>query len=41
MDWTYVGDFVNGQRHGLGSYFYANGDLYEGQWENDQKNGQG
>lgn len=28
-------------RHGLGTMMYANGDMYEGQWSNDVKHGQG
>jgi hypothetical protein len=26
-------------RHGIGTFFYANGSKYEGEWENNQKNG--
>jgi hypothetical protein len=29
------------ERHGLGVYLYLNGRLYEGQWENGQRNGRG
>ena len=35
------GQFENGKRHGTGSYVYANGDSYTGNWENDVKSGQG
>lgn len=28
-------------RHGLGTMNYANGDVFEGQWANDQKHGNG
>src|SRR3990167_241141 len=37
----YEGDTINGQKHGVGSYFYANGDIYEGQWSKDLKEGHG
>lgn len=26
---------------GVGVYYWPNGDKYEGQWENDKKNGKG
>ncbi|XP_066923070.1 MORN repeat-containing protein 3-like [Clytia hemisphaerica] len=29
------------QRHGYGTYYYDNGDVYEGHWENDEKHGEG
>jgi hypothetical protein len=31
----------NGLRHGFGVYRYANGDVYIGNWEKDQKDGRG
>ncbi|XP_075686366.1 radial spoke head 10 homolog B [Rhinoderma darwinii] len=37
----YVGNFVNGARHGQGQYYYANGAMYEGQWKNNKKHGPG
>ena len=38
----YKGDLnKKGQRHGRGSYIYANGCIYEGQWKNDLSHGQG
>lgn len=37
----YRGDFVNGERHGVGSFFYANGSQYSGQWCNGKKHGEG
>lgn len=37
-DDTYDGTFVQGRRHGKGSYFHAkNGDTYEGFWEENRK----
>jgi len=33
----YDGEFVNGLRHGLGSFYYANGAKYEGGWKNNMK----
>ena len=36
----YVGDRNDiGERHGLGTEFYADGSLYDGSWKNDVKNG--
>jgi radial spoke head protein 1 len=32
---------VNGKRSGQGNYLYANGDVYEGAWQDDLKNGPG
>ncbi|XP_068100669.1 radial spoke head 10 homolog B isoform X2 [Hyperolius riggenbachi] len=37
----YVGNFVNGERHGHGQYFYANGAMYDGEWKNNKKHGMG
>ena len=38
----YYGELnTQGLRHGFGSCFYANGDYYEGEWENDEWNGSG
>lgn len=31
----------NGVRHGKGTYFYENGDKYEGEWKNNLKDGEG
>jgi hypothetical protein len=36
----YIGETLNGQRHGHGKYFFANGDRDEGNWEHGQLNGQ-
>lgn len=35
----YDGDFVNGLRHGFGTFLYANGAKYEGGWKNNMKHG--
>ncbi|XP_071402286.1 radial spoke head 10 homolog B [Centroberyx affinis] len=37
----YSGDFVEGQRHGQGTFCYASGARYEGEWKNNKKHGQG
>ena len=37
----YDGEFLNGNRHGFGTYFYANGNKYIGEWSNDRPNGKG
>lgn len=31
----YTGDFVQGQRHGRGTFYYASGAIYEGEWSNN------
>lgn len=40
-DSWYVGQKYEGQRHGLGLYYWTDGTLYFGRWENGQKNGIG
>lgn len=37
----YVGDFVNGKRHGIGVCYYENRSEYRGRWMNDLPNGNG
>ena len=37
----YIGELMNGSRHGRGKYFYVNGDWEEGEWNNDELHGQG
>ena len=37
----YVGDWVDGKRHGSGELACTDGSLYDGQWRNDLFNGQG
>jgi len=34
-DGHYMGDLVNGLRHGLGVMIYKSGRRYEGHWAND------
>lgn len=29
------------KRHSQGVYYYANGDIYDGEWKNDKKHGNG
>ena len=36
----YFGDWKKGKRHGQGTFFYANGAIYEGEWVQDKKEGQ-
>ncbi|KAM5213697.1 radial spoke head 10 homolog B isoform 4-T7 [Hipposideros larvatus] len=35
----YIGDFVNGYRHGNGKFYYASGAIYEGEWVSNKKHG--
>ncbi|XP_051273709.1 radial spoke head 10 homolog B isoform X2 [Dicentrarchus labrax] len=35
----YTGDYVQGQRHGQGAFYYAAGEIYEGEWKNNKKHG--
>jgi hypothetical protein len=37
----YSGGFRNGLPHGTGTYTWADGSVYEGRWNNGQKNGEG
>ncbi|XP_063790550.1 radial spoke head 10 homolog B isoform X2 [Pseudophryne corroboree] len=37
----YVGNFVDGVRHGQGRYYYANGAMYDGEWKTNKKHGMG
>ncbi len=37
----YTGQFLNGEKHGQGIYFYLNGKKYVGKWRNDKRYGQG
>ncbi|GAB5582681.1 radial spoke head 10 homolog B isoform X2 [Prionailurus iriomotensis] len=37
----YIGEFVNGYRHGHGKFYYASGAVYEGQWVSNKKHGMG
>lgn len=36
----YQGEWVQGQRHGYGVFYYANGSIYEGFWKHNLKDGQ-
>ena len=36
---SYVGTFRMGKRHGQGRYIFRNGDVYEGEWLNDEMAG--
>ncbi|XP_066868479.1 radial spoke head 10 homolog B-like isoform X2 [Kogia breviceps] len=38
---AYVGEFVNGYRHGHGKFYYASGAMYEGEWVANKKHGMG
>lgn len=31
----YKGEFLNDKRHGIGIYYYSNGDIYGGNWKSD------
>jgi MORN repeat len=35
----YEGNFVNGRRHGQGTFHYSSGTKYVGEWKADQKHG--
>ena len=38
----YIGEFnSSGQRHGTGTFYWSDGDKYEGQWSNGSRSGQG
>nr|XP_013806363.1 PREDICTED: radial spoke head 10 homolog B2-like [Apteryx mantelli mantelli] len=37
----YIGDFVNGDRHGHGRFVYASGAMYDGEWVCNKKHGRG
>jgi hypothetical protein len=37
----YVGYWLNGLRHGKGTFYYSNGSKYEGDWSENFKHGQG
>ena len=38
---TYVGTFAEDKYDGIGTFTYANGDIYEGSWLAGEKNGDG
>ena len=37
----YEGNFLDGRRHGHGTFYYSSGTKYIGDWKADQKNGKG
>ena len=37
----YEGEYVNGKRHGNGRMVFPNGDIYHGQWTENQMHGEG
>lgn len=37
----YLGHFANSLRNGQGTFYYANGAVYKGEWHDNRKNGQG
>ena len=37
----YVGNWVNDEKQGFGTYHYVNGDIYEGDWYENKRHGQG
>ncbi|XP_063270148.1 radial spoke head 10 homolog B-like isoform X2 [Prinia subflava] len=37
----YMGNFVQGERHGHGLFFYASGEIYSGEWVHNKKHGRG
>lgn len=38
----YIGEFVEGKRAGRGRYLYnAKGEIYDGEWSNDKRQGEG
>jgi hypothetical protein len=36
---SYVGEYLNGKKHGHGVYFSNNGSNYEGEWLDNKFNG--
>ena len=37
----YEGEWHNGQKHGIGVFYYSNGSKYVGNWQNNVKQGYG
>ena len=38
---VYVGEFKNGSMNGRGTYYWGNGNTFQGEWVNDKRNGYG
>ena len=38
---AYEGDWLNGEKHGQGTYYYSYGDVYTGNWKDGEKSGDG
>ena len=41
MGSKYIGNKLNGQRHGQGKFYYQDGGLYDGEWKQNKMNGYG
>ena len=41
LDYFYIGMFKDGHMHGYGTYTYANGNKYEGEWIASKRHGKG
>ena len=41
MGFIYDGEVTNGKKHGQGKIIYQNGNIYEGAWNDDMKDGHG
>ena len=37
----YEGDFIDNNYNGIGTYYYQNGDVYNGEWKNGKRHGKG
>ena len=36
-----VGNWIDNKACGFGKFYHADGDVYEGEWQNDRANGNG
>lgn len=41
MGSKYIGNKLNGQRHGQGKFYYQDGGLYDGEWKQNKMDGYG
>ena len=41
VPFAFAGSWVDDQRSGFGKHYYVNGDIYEGEWQNHVRHGQG